>query len=675
MAAVDLLVQRERQLNLLMALDSARDAVEVKTDPASMFGAIVHLLKEYFASDACAILLLQDDEATPDNLTVNGTDEDMALKLCRQAMSKVEPGALNSEVWPHTLGLQIIEGDDRDLLGGFFLARTEKPYTAEDIALLKVAETQIDSAVIQARVLWNLANRNRELEAIYQIDRLSDNTADESELIAGFSTVLTDYFQADLCMVMLTHVDSGDLILRGMMDRENLPIAALDAIRSMTGELVIPQVIETPPEITQLHLLAAPLIVSGTRLGAVVVGSKKLFTTADHRLLYAMTSQMDTAVAHSRVYQQLQQRNRELEAIYRIDHIRDSDVDFDMMMVSVLRELCKAVSSELGYLMLYSESEERQLELKATTTEGLLTSPIYYQTINRVSRMALEKGEPVYSNKLDGAVRSIVAVPLILNQKIIGVFGAVNSTNPRGFSIEDHRMLTAITSQVDTAVFERLERRRMRRVLSRSVDPKVLDRLLQVADDNLLTGERVVISVIFADLRGSTEWAERTEPEILVGTLNAFLGRMADVIFKHGGTLDKFVGDEVIALFGTPITMKDHTIEAARCALEMQNVHAQLQAALQAIGLELPPMGIGISAGEVIAGEFGTPIRTDFTAMGRVMNLGARLCGVAEPGQILIDPVALSMLAEHVEAEKLSEPFNLKGLGMVNVYKLLKLKE
>src|SRR5690606_36925742 len=126
-------------------------------------------------------------------------------------------------------------------------------------------------------------------------------------------------------------------------------------------------------------------------------------------------------------------------------------------------------------------------------------------------------------------------------------------------------------------VFERLERRQMRKVLSRSVDPKVLEHLLQRADDTVLAGERVVLSVLFADLRGSTEWAERTDPEELVNILNEFLSKMTDVIFKHGGTLDKFVGDEVIALFGCPVAMENHYQHAVRAALEMQAVHKKLQ--------------------------------------------------------------------------------------------------
>ena len=673
MTASDLLEQRERQLGLIMALDRARDAVDVAKDPEVMFRAVTKLLRDHFEADASALLLLGDDGVQVETVIAEGMDYDVAAELCHDAIGHFQPDYIPNETWRHTLGLCVVQDSNDQMLGTLVLARNDRPFTRQDAELLEIAESQIDSAIVQARNIWELGNRNRQLEAIFAIDRLRDARGEEAELIAGFTTILTEYFGAELVMVVLSHIDSGELILRGIMDKENLPLSAVDAIREMTGDITIPQQIETPMGIGQMNLLAAPFIISGVNFGSVVVGRKPPYMAADHRLLFAMMSQMDSAIAHSRTAQQLEQRNQELETIYRIDHIRDSDLDFDSMMVDVLNELCQAVNSEIGYLMLYSEDEERKLEIKATTYEGVLTSPVYNHAINELSREALTKGEPVYSNKPDGAVRSIVAIPLILNDKVIGVFGTLNSSNPRGFSAEDRRMLTAITSQVDTAVFERLERRQMRKVLSRSVDPKVLDHMLQRADETILTGERVVLSVIFADLRGSTAWAERTNPEELVSTLNAFLGRMTGVIFKNGGTLDKFVGDEVIALFGTPVAMTDHAERAARCALDMRTVHKRLMDELAEKGIELPPMGVGIGTGEVIAGEFGPPIRTDFTAMGPAMNLGARLCSAAPAGQILISEATRQVLAERCEVETL-DTIDLKGIGGVQAYQLKSFK-
>ncbi len=667
----DALAQKERELLLVLALDHARDSLEDDGDPHQMFVAIAHLLKGHLKADAAAVMLVAETSDDVETVAAVGLPEDTASDLCREAMKLEHPGQVRTTLWPHTLGVQVILDEEGYPLGGIFLGRRSSPFEPSEISLLNLAESQIDSAVIQARTIWKLSQRNRELEAIYHIDRLRDDTATESDLISGFATILLDYFKADLCMVILSHVDSGELVVRGVVDKHDLPATALEAIRDLTTDIRIPQVIPTPANIDSLTLLAAPFIVGGVRHGAVVIGRKTPFSIADHRLLFAMTSQMDSAVVHARTNQQLNLRRRELEAIYQIDHIRDKETELDAMLHQVLGELCKAVTSEVGYLMLYNADKEELLELKASTVEGMLTSPEYFEIINRFSREALDGSRLVYNNSPQGAVRSIIATPLILNETIIGVFGAINSSNPRGFSADDRRMLAAITSQVDTAVFERLERRRLRKVLSRSVDPKVLEHMLQRAEDTVLTGEHVVLTTLFADLRGSTEWAERTAPEELVSILNVFLGKMTEIIFKYGGTLDKFVGDEVIGLFGCPIPMEDHALRATQCALEMQNVHQALQAEFAASQKELPPLGIGLSSGEVIAGEFGPPIRTDFTAIGRVMNLGARLCSAAKGDEIIISPATYLALKDQVEVER-GESITLKGIGQpLPLYKLI----
>jgi len=668
----DSLAQKERQLDLVLALDRARDSVELTEDPNSMFEAIVDLIKSYFDADVCAIMLMDDKALYIESIVYRGMEEDDAIQMCKQAMKLHKPGSISSTSWNYNLGVHIIHDHKGQSLGGLFLGRTSSLFNEADVTLLQVAETQIDSAIIQAHKMWELAQQNLQLEAIYQIDRLRDDNPDESDLINSFTGMLVDYFKAELCMVFLSHIDDGEMILRGMVDKENVPYSAMSAIERLTDHITMPQVIESPEELKSMTLLAAPLIVSGLQLGSVVIGRKRAFTSGDHRLIYAMISQMDSAIVHSRVVKQLLQRNHELETIYRIDKIRDSEVEFEEMMHKVLNELCNAAASEMGYLMLYKEDGEEQLQLQAATADIPFTSPMYFENIKKISRQALEKGAPVFTNRPNGPIRSVIAIPLILNEKIIGVFGVVNSDSPRGFSQEDRRMLTAITSQVDTAVFERLERRRMRKVLSRSVDPKVIDHLLNQADENVLTGERVVLSTLFADLRGSTAWAEKTDPEELVSTLNEFLGKMVEIIFKHGGTLDKFVGDEVIALFGSPVALEDHAKTAAVCALEMQAEHKKLQEKIKAEGRHLPAMGIGISSGEVIAGEFGPPIRTDFTAMGRVMNLGARLCGQAGADQIYISKATHTMIETIAKVRPL-DPVELRGIGQVHVCELLSL--
>ncbi|MEO1165740.1 MAG: GAF domain-containing protein [Chloroflexota bacterium] len=543
---------KENQLSLLIAMDAARDGVDEDSDPMTMFRHIVRILKVHFSADASAVLLIDIKTGETELIAAVGMPPDMGMDLAKEAMHFEVPQPLSSSAWAHALGLRIFIDRERTVAGGIVLARNNEAFAEDATALLKLAESQIDSAVVQARTMWRLAERNRELEAIYQIDRLRDDATDEDTLFLSFSKLLIKQFEAEYCQIIISDAETGLLMTRVLSNPEHIISEdGVEQLIEITRDIQTTTIMPVPPEFGSVHLLAAPFIVSGSRLGAVVVGREREFAVRDTRLMVAMTSQMDSAIAKSRSELELAKRTRELEAIYRIDSIRDQEKDFDEMLRMVLLELCDVVSSELGYLMLYNAERQEPLEIRTSARQEVVNQPEYMNIIRRASDEALDTEEVINYSDLTGDVRSIMSVPLILNSQVMGVFGAVNSHNPRGFSRDDGRLISAITSQLDSAVFERLERRRMRQVLSRSVDPKVLDALLKRADDSLLAGERVILSVLFADLRGSTEWAERTAPEELVMLLNSFLGMMTDVIFKYGGTLDKFVGDEVIALFGT----------------------------------------------------------------------------------------------------------------------------
>ncbi|MEL6272121.1 MAG: adenylate/guanylate cyclase domain-containing protein, partial [Chloroflexota bacterium] len=513
--------------------------------------------------------------------------------------------------------------------------------------------------------------RNRELDVIYRLDQLRDENANENDLITAFTQIIMEQYSAQLCMVVLSDIDSGDMVVRGIVDKIGLKPPDFNQITQSVNHLAETQAIESPRN--DVEMIASPFLIAGMQLGAVIVGRERPFHSSDLRLLYALSSQMDSAVVYSRVIEQLSQRNKELQIIYNIDKIRDSDEDFDTMLQSVLGELCQAIDTDISFILLLNDREEDQLEIKSSTNSGIMTSQAYYEAIQRVSRTALDAADIVYENEIGGEVRSTLAVPLVLRDRIIGVFGGLNSNNARGFTAENRRMLNAIVSQVDTAVFERMEQRRVRKVLGRSVDPKVLDYLLEHGDAaSVLAGERRVISVLFADLRGSTEWAERTEPDIVARTLNEYLGRMTDVIFEYGGTLDKFVGDEVIGLFGAPLPMEDHAQRCSAAAYRMQQVMAEMRQELSEQGYELPPMGVGVSTGEAICGEFGTEQRTDYTAMGRMMNLGARLCSAAKGGEVVISEQTQVALGNVAKTERMDD-VTLKGIGSATAYKLMKI--
>ena len=245
----------------------------------------------------------------------------------------------------------------------------------------------------------------------------------------------------------------------------------------------------------------------------------------------------------------------------------------------------------------------------------------------------------------------MICLPLILDNKIIGVLGVINRYGRHGFDAEDRRLLSAIASQMDTAIFESLEKRQLREVLGRSVDPHIMERLLSASDTDIVNCERSVLSVLYADIRGSTALAEKTDPELLLGFINDYLGHMTDIILAHEGTLDKFVGDEVMALFGAPFPQSDHALRAIHVALDMQKVHQDIMDTWEKQGVERSPIGIGIATGELIVGEVGCKKRTDYTVIGKAANLGARLCNIAKGGEIMISQATYDLVKDVVDVK------------------------
>jgi len=205
-------------------------------------------------------------------------------------------------------------------------------------------------------------------------------------------------------------------------------------------------------------------------------------------------------------------------------------------------------------------------------------------------------------------------------------------------------------------------------VLGRSVDPRVMERVLASPHVDVLKPERLELTVLYADIRGFTPLAEQTDPELLVEFIKDYLTQMTDVVLHHEGTVDKFIGDEVMALFGAPIPQEDHALRAVRAGLTMQKTHQGIRMAWRERGVQAPPIGIGVVTGNMIVGEMGGAQRADYTVVGSDVNLGARICGIANGGQVLISERTYALVKQAVEAVPLPHQ-RLKGLAHdVTVY-------
>ncbi|MEW5866388.1 MAG: adenylate/guanylate cyclase domain-containing protein [Bacillota bacterium] len=215
------------------------------------------------------------------------------------------------------------------------------------------------------------------------------------------------------------------------------------------------------------------------------------------------------------------------------------------------------------------------------------------------------------------------------------------------------------------------EKARVRATFSRYVSPAVVDEVLRAREEVSLGGRRLDITVMFADLRGFTAFAERESPERVVDVLNAHLSMIAEAIFREGGTLDKFTGDGVMAVFGAPVPQEDHALRAARAAIAIREAsRRQTTASDRGDGVWLP-IGVGMASGEAVVGNIGTLARMDYTAVGDVANLAARLESIAGPGQVLMCARTYGALCGRVAAETVGS-ITVRGRSSpVDIYQLL----
>ncbi len=171
----------------------------------------------------------------------------------------------------------------------------------------------------------------------------------------------------------------------------------------------------------------------------------------------------------------------------------------------------------------------------------------------------------------------------------------------------------------------RTEERRLKELFSKYLSPQVMNQVLRGPRPDL-NGQRQTITVLIADLRGFTAFAESKTPEEVVKILNCHLSLMTDIIFTYGGTLDKFLGDAVLALFGAPLSQRDHAQRALAAALAISKLFSENSKYL--------PVGIGLSTGEAMIGNIGGGKRLEYTAVGDTVNIAARLQELAGPGEI-----------------------------------------
>ncbi|MCA1850752.1 MAG: GAF domain-containing protein, partial [Acidobacteria bacterium] len=251
-------------------------------------------------------------------------------------------------------------------------------------------------------------------------------------------------------------------------------------------------------------------------------------------------------------------------------------------------------------------------------------------------------------------VRSTICAPLVAESSVHGALYADRLDTFTAFTRDDLELVSAVAAQTAVAVenaraHERLAREEVARAnYGRFMPEYVVRQILENPESFKLGGANQTITVLFADIRGFTRLSEHASPEKVVQLLNRYFSAMSDIIFANGGTLDKYIGDGLMALFGAPTATPDDACNAVSAAVAMQRQMAIINEELREQGLTEISIGIGLNTGVATVGYIGSERRSEYTAIGDTVNLAARLESNSQPGQILLSDATAQAAAKTV---------------------------
>jgi adenylate cyclase len=410
----------------------------------------------------------------------------------------------------------------------------------------------------------------------------------------------------------------------------------------------------------------------------------------------APPAQVESTADRKRVVLDVAYKNKVFEILVQVAKTLISLEELETVLDKVMDLIFEYLPVDRGFLLL---EEKGGLQLRISrfksgqrmTTDGSL--PYSRTIVDMVVRDKVavltsdaqqdERFEAGQSVRLQ-QIRSAMCAPLWNRDSVIGVIHVDSPLHVGSFTERDLDLLTALANFAAVAIerarlHDRVaEEKRIRGRLERYHSPQVVDEIIAEvkATGSFKEVRTKTVTIAFADLVGFTSWSEKMSATDLARLLNRFFTLASDAIFSQDGTIDKFVGDAVMAFFGAPIDQPDHAVRAAVAALKIREDVATWNLEREAAG-QLPlEVRIALNTGEAIVGEIGSERRVDYTVLGNPVNVAARMEEfVAMPGDIVIGPATYEATKDQFEVAQMGF-FSLKGVSnQVPLYKLLGARE
>ena len=379
---------------------------------------------------------------------------------------------------------------------------------------------------------------------------------------------------------------------------------------------------------------------------------------------------------------EIERANQILKVLTRVAETLVASRPVEEVLQQVMDIVFESIPAERGFLMLAgadrdattltakvtkyrNKSHDRgKITISKTIAQRVLSDRVAILTSDALSDARFSSGDSIRINQ----IRSAMVAPLWNREEVIGIIHLDTSALTHAFTENDLDLLSALANFAAVAI-ERsrlnekiaLEEKKRER-LGRFLSPQVASRIIATSDSQgFELGEPEVrdVTVLFADIVGFTSMSEKMTPSAVALMLNDYLSRMTDAIFLYEGTLDKYIGDAIMAVFGAPLDMPDHAARAVKTAIEMRDRLAEFNADRK--GGPALNIRIGINSGNAVAGEIGSVNKREYTVLGDTVNIASRLeSSVAKPGLIVIGPNTYEAVQGLFSLRPMGE-FALKG--------------
>ena len=521
---------------------------------------------------------------------------------------------------------------------------------------------------------------------------LSDKTA--SRRHAEIKKMKDHYILTDLDSHNGTYVNDSRITKCRLNheDRVKISDTVLTFIENSSSELS-PKEKETPiaePPKRQTEELLNNLLMDSDEADHEVLASIKSIGIAEDEQL--LSSFHVTGKQPSQFDQvDLGRVNKILWVLFQISRKLNSTTDFDELLNTIMDLIFQIIDADYGFVIVLgdkpdqiipkaikygtsSEDGKKKLKVSRTIMNKVINEKTSILTTNAMDDERFGQAKSIFLQN----IRSVLSVPLWRKDDVIGMIQLDSYSLENKFTKADLNLLTTISNQMAMVIeqanlSEKIRKEEMaRNRLERFHSPDVVDFIVkgdQVDEEALMAPTEKYVTLLFTDIVNFTPLSEMFPPAEVSRLLNLYFQEMTDIIFEYNGTLDKYIGDAIMAVFGAPIEREDDAERAIRAAVKMRKTLLELMKNIESD--RRFTIRLGINSGMVVAGNMGSPKRMDYTVIGDAVNVASRLESIAESNQILIGEETYQRVKHKFQIQMIGKK-SIKGKSYpIKVYEVL----